>query len=65
MKFVEDSNRYIFKVFKIVNKVEIKKVVEVVFGVEVLKVNIIIVLFKCKKVGKYEGLKLGYKKVIV
>ncbi|MBG0762852.1 50S ribosomal protein L23 [Acholeplasma laidlawii] len=65
MKLVEESNRYTFKVPKTANKVEIKKAVEAVFEVKVLKVNTITVLPKRKKVGKYEGLKPGYKKAIV
>ncbi|CDR31440.1 50S ribosomal protein L23 [Acholeplasma oculi] len=65
MQLVESANRYTFKVPKTANKVEIKKAVEAVFGVEVIKVNTITVLPKYKKVGKYAGLKPGYKKAIV
>jgi large subunit ribosomal protein L23 len=65
MKLVETANRYTFKVPKTANKVEIKKAVEAVFDVEVIKVNTITVLRKSKKVGKYEGFKAGYKKAIV
>jgi len=65
MELVETANRYTFKVPKTANKVEIKKAVEAVFNVEVIKVNTINVLRKAKKVGKYAGLKAGYKKAIV
>ncbi len=65
MKLVESANRYTFKVPKTANKVEIKKAVEAIFSVNVIKVNTINVLPKYKKVGKYEGLKSGYKKAIV
>ena len=65
MKLVEDNNRYTFTVPNNANQVEIKKAVEAVFQVKVLTVNTITVLPKRKKVGKYEGLKPGYKKAIV
>ena len=65
MKLVETANRYTFKVPKTANKVEIKKAVEAVFGVNVLNVHTINVLPKAKKVGKYAGFKSGYKKAIV
>lgn len=65
MKLVETANRFTFKVPKTANKVEIKKAVEAVFGVNVLNVHTINVLPKAKKVGKYEGFKSGYKKAIV
>ncbi len=65
MKLVESANRYTFKVPKTANKIEIKKAVEAVFEVDVIKVHTINVLPKAKKVGKYEGLKPGYKKAIV
>ena len=65
MKLVEANNRYTFLVPKNVNKVEIKEAVELVFDVEVIKVNTINVLPKAKTVGKYSGFKPGYKKAIV
>lgn len=65
MKLVETANRYTFKVPKTANKVEIKKAVEAVFDVEVIKVHTINVSKKAKKVGRYAGFKAGYKKAIV
>ncbi|MFA6800720.1 MAG: 50S ribosomal protein L23 [Acholeplasmataceae bacterium] len=65
MKLIESSNRYTFKVDKKANKVEIKKAVEAIFGVEVIKINTVNVLPKAKKVGKYEGFKSAYKKAVV
>lgn len=63
---IKDSeNKYTFKVDKKANKVEIKKAIEFIFNVKVLKVNTINVIPKRKKVGKYEGFKPAYKKAIV
>ena len=59
------KNQYIFKVFKKANKIQIKKVIEQIYGVNVLKVNIINIPKKPKKMGKTPGWKKGYKKAIV
>ncbi|HBG33602.1 MAG TPA: 50S ribosomal protein L23 [Acholeplasmataceae bacterium] len=64
-KMIESDNRYTFKVDRKANKVEIKKAVETIFNVKVLKVNTINVLPKFKRMGKYEGYKSAYKKAIV
>jgi large subunit ribosomal protein L23 len=64
-KLIESQNRYTFKVDRKANKVEIKKAVEVIFNVKVLKVNTINVLPKFKRMGKYEGYKAAYKKAVV
>jgi large subunit ribosomal protein L23 len=47
------------------NKNEIKKTVQDLYGVDVLKVNIIKVPGKKRRVGNHEGYKSGYKKAIV
>ena len=65
MKLAQEANKYTFKVSKDTNKVEIKKAIEAIFDVKVISVNTITVLPKAKKMGKYEGLKPGYKKAIV
>ena len=64
-KMIESDNRYTFKVDRKANKVEIKKAVETIFNVKVLKVNTINVLPKFKRMGRYEGYKSAYKKAIV
>jgi large subunit ribosomal protein L23 len=64
-KMIQSDNRYTFKVDRKANKVEIKKAVETIFNVKVLKVNTINVLPKFKRMGKYEGYKSAYKKAIV
>ncbi len=64
-KMIESQNRYTFKVDRKANKVEIKKAVEAIFNVTVLKVNTINVLPKFKRMGKHEGYKSAYKKAVV
>lgn len=64
-QMIEKENSYTFKVDRKANKIEIKKAVEEIFGVTVVRVNTINVVPKAKKMGKYEGFKQAYKKAIV
>lgn len=59
------NGQYVFKVWKSANKIEIKRAIEDVYGVNVVAVNIINVPGKERRVGKRTGLKKGYKKAIV
>ncbi len=61
----EEIKRYTFEVPMTVNKIEIKKAVEEVFGVKVAAVNTMHVLGKMKRMGKYQGRRPSYKKAIV
>ncbi len=61
----EEIKRYTFEVPTTVNKIEIKKAVEEVFGVKVAQVNTMHVLGKVKRMGKYSGRRPSYKKAIV
>jgi len=58
-------NQYIFKVEPNINKIEIKKAVQDLYGVRVLAVNIIKVPGKTRRMGRHEGWRSGYKKAIV
>lgn len=60
-----EIHKYTFKVPVSVNKVEVKKAIEEVFGVKVAKVNTIKMLGKVKRMGRYEGRRASYKKAIV
>ena len=60
-----EIHKYTFKVPVTVNKVEVKKAVEEVFGVKVAKVNTIKMLGKVKRMGRYEGRRASFKKAIV
>lgn len=61
----EKNNQYIFKVYDRANKIEIKKAIEGVYGVNVLAVNIIQIPAKKRRMGKVQGLKQGHTKAIV
>ena len=65
----EKENKYVFKVAKKANKVEIKKAIKEMYGVPVLAVNTIIVPSKKKvrntKSGLQKGSKSAYKKAII
>lgn len=58
-------NKYIFKVWKDANKIEIKKAVEEIYNVKVDKVNIMNIRGKKKRVRYREGMTSSWKKAIV
>ncbi|MEK7061727.1 MAG: 50S ribosomal protein L23 [Patescibacteria group bacterium] len=62
---LSESNQYIFKVYSNTNKIDIKKAVAGVYGVDVLSVNIIKIPKKKRRLGKVQGFKSGYVKAIV
>jgi len=63
--FLEGKNQYVFKVFDHTNKSQIKKAVEEIYKVKVVRVNIINTKSKIRKKGKIVGRKPGYKKAMV
>jgi len=64
-----EQNKYVFKVYPNVNKIEIRKAVELVYNTKVSNVRIIHSSPKKRRLGKHEGwrngLKHGFKKAIV
>ena len=60
-----EEGKYTFKVDRRVNKSEIKKAVENVFGVKVEKVNTMNMQGKLKRQGAHEGRIPNWKKAIV
>jgi len=60
-----EKGKYVFKVFPGANKIEIKKTVESLYGVDVLAVNIIKIPPKKRRLGRISGFKKGYKKAII
>ncbi|MCF7926407.1 MAG: 50S ribosomal protein L23 [Candidatus Izimaplasma sp.] len=62
---VEEQNKYTFNVDKRANKIEIKKAVEELFDVKVVKVNKMRTAPKRKRVGQHEGFKPVIVKAIV
>ena len=64
---MEDAQvkKYTFKVAVDANKTEVKNAVEEIFDVEVAKVNIMNVVGKKKRMGRYVGMTSDSKKAIV
>lgn len=60
-----EENKYVFKVWTKTNKTEIKKVIEGLYGVNVIGIKIINVPRKRRRLGRQMGWKKGYKKAIV
>jgi large subunit ribosomal protein L23 len=60
-----DQNQYVFKVWPRANKVEIKKAIEGLYGVDVMSMKIIKVPRKRRRLGRISGWRRGYKKAIV
>lgn len=65
MLLVEEQNKYTFSVDKRANKVQIKKAVEELFNVKVIKVNKINTTPKKKRFGQYQGFKAEVTKAVV
>lgn len=63
--YLGESNKYVFKVYNNVNKPEIKKAVEGIYGADVLSVNVIKIPKKKRRIGRTEGFKKGYSKAVV
>lgn len=63
--FQNAINKYVFKVAEDSNKFEIKKAIEKMYKVSVIKVAISRLPSKYRRIGRHEGEKSGYKKAIV
>jgi large subunit ribosomal protein L23 len=61
----EASNQVTFEVHPGANKVEIRKAVEVIFKVKVLKVHTANFEGKKKRLGKHQGKRSDWKKAVV
>ena len=59
------DGRYVFKVAMNANKIEVKKAIEKVYDVHVVKVNMMIVLGKNRRQGKSVGRTQNWKKAII
>jgi large subunit ribosomal protein L23 len=60
-----DGNKVSFRVDSSANKIEIRKAIEALFEVKVLKVNTVSVMGKNKRLGRTEGKRSDWKKAIV
>ncbi len=63
--FIKSQSKYIFEVAIPANKHEVKKSIEDLFKVHVLKVNIVRVKGKVKRLGRFTGRRKNWKKAIV
>ncbi|MDO8265241.1 MAG: 50S ribosomal protein L23 [Candidatus Parcubacteria bacterium] len=59
------KNQYTFKIFSNANKTEVKRIVQEIYGIDVLDVKIITIPGKNKRMGKTLGFRPGCKKAIV
>jgi len=59
------KNQYVFKVWSGINKTEIKKAIEDLYGIDVTSVKIIKIPPKQRRLGRISGWRSGYKKAIV
>jgi len=61
-----DLKKYVFEVARDANKIEIKKAIEDIFGVEVVKVTTLNMIGKKKRTGRYpQGSRRDWKKAVV
>jgi len=60
-----EQNQYVFQVAKQANKIEVRKAVEMVFGVRVSDVRTQVVRGDLRRVGQSTGRKPSWKKAIV
>ena len=61
----DTRNQYAFEVDPLANKVEIKRAVELKYGVKVTEVNTMIVRGKVKRLGRFSGKRADWKKAII
>ena len=59
------ENKYVFKVDKKANKLEIKRAIEELFKVKVEDVTTMMMYGKPKRLGRFEGRRPDWKKAIV
>jgi large subunit ribosomal protein L23 len=62
---LSEKNKYVFKIKPRANKIEIRKAIKDVYGVEAVAIKIINVHRKKRKLGRQIGWRKGYKKAIV
>ncbi len=60
-----NENKYVFKVDKKANKLEVKRAIEELFKVKVEDVTTMIMPGKPKRLGRFEGRRPDWKKAVV
>ena len=61
----EANGKYSFEVDRRANKIDVKRAVETMFDVQVIKVNTTSVRGKVKRLGRFVGRRSNWKKAIV
>lgn len=64
-RLTEEDNKYVFKIWSDTTKGALKRVIEQIYGVDVVDVNIVNIPRKQRRLGRHTGWKKGYKKAIV
>jgi len=64
-KLQEADGKYSFEVDRRANKIDVKRAVELMFDVQVVKVNTISVHGKVKSLGRFKGRRSDWKKAVV
>ncbi len=64
-KLQESGGKYSFEVDKRANKIDVKRAVELMFDVQVTKINTVSVRGKVKRLGRFVGRRADWKKAIV
>jgi len=59
------ENKYVFKVLKSANKIDVKKAIENVFNVSVISVAMANTASRKVRLGRHEGRKPGFKKAMI
>ncbi|MFU8804155.1 MAG: 50S ribosomal protein L23 [Bradymonadaceae bacterium] len=62
---MSEDNKIVFRVAKKATKYQIREAVKQIFGVDVLKVNTMVMPSKPKRVGRFSGRRSGYKKAVI
>ena len=58
-------NQYVFNVQRTANKIEVRKVLEKLYGIKIARVNIVTVQGKTRRMGRTKGKTSNFKKAIV
>lgn len=63
--YVARFNQYIFTVYGKLNKIEVKKAVEKMYGVKIANINMVQVQGKSRRFGRTTGMRSGFKKAMI
>jgi len=63
--YLAGKDQYVFEIYPKANKVQVKKAIEDLYGVNVISVNIVKIPPKRKRLGKSKGFTAGLKKAII